>query len=78
MVIAEDDTINVDASTLRTVSIEYNRILQNTQSFPKLHRIGGKYNTMTRICNPMIVPCNPILHMVIADDANKNVDAPTL
>jgi hypothetical protein len=78
MVIADDDTNNFDASTLRTVCIEYNRILQNTQIFSKLHRIGGKYNTMTRICNLMIVPCNPLLRMVIVGYANNNFDAPTL
>jgi hypothetical protein len=47
MVILEDVANNYDASTLRTVSIEYNRILENTQIFSKLHRMRGKYNTMT-------------------------------
>jgi hypothetical protein len=78
MVIVDDGTNNFDAFKLRTVSIEYNRILENTQIFSKLHRIGGKYNTMTRICNLMIVPCNPLLRTVIVDDANNNFDAPTL
>jgi hypothetical protein len=78
MVITDDNTNNVDAFKFRTVSIEYNRILEKTQIFSKLHSIGGKYNTMTRVCNLMIVPCNPLLCMVIADDANNNFDAPTL
>jgi hypothetical protein len=78
MVIADDDTNNFDAFKFRTVSIEYNRILENTQIFSKLHRIGGKYNTMTRICNLMIVPCNPLLCMVIVDDTNNKYDASTL
>jgi hypothetical protein len=68
----EDVANNSNASTLRTVSREYNRILENTQIFSKLHRMGGKYNTMTQICNIMIVPCNPLLCMVIADDAANN------
>jgi hypothetical protein len=75
MVIGDNDTNNDKASTLRTVSIEYNRMLENTQIFSKLHRIGGKYNTMTRVCNLMIVPCNPLLRMVIADDVSKHFDA---
>jgi hypothetical protein len=33
MVIVEDASNNYDASTLRTVSIEYNRILQNTPEY---------------------------------------------
>jgi hypothetical protein len=41
MVMVEDESNNYDASTLRTVSIEYKRILKNTQIFSKLHRIGG-------------------------------------
>jgi hypothetical protein len=48
MVFGDDDTNNCDAFKLRTVSIEYNRILKNTQIFSKLHKIGRKYNTMTR------------------------------
>jgi hypothetical protein len=66
MVIANDDTNHFDAFQFRTVSIEYNRILENTPIFSKLHRIGGKYNTMTRICNLIIVPCNQLVHMVIS------------
>jgi hypothetical protein len=42
MVIAEDKSNNCDAFTLRILSSEYNRLLQNTQIFSKLHRMGGK------------------------------------
>jgi hypothetical protein len=78
MVVVEDISNNYDASTLRTVSIEYNRILENKQIISKLHRMGGKYNTMTRICNIMIVPCNKLLCMVISDDVNNNFDVFTI
>jgi hypothetical protein len=77
MVIVDDDTDNSDAFKLRTVYIDYNRILENAQIFSKLHRIGEKYNTMTQICNIIIVPCSPLLCMVIVDDENNNFDAPT-
>jgi hypothetical protein len=39
MVIVEDLSNNYDAFTLRTLSSEYNRLLQNTQIFSKLHRM---------------------------------------
>jgi hypothetical protein len=42
MVIEDDATNNVDTSTLRTVSIEYQRILQITQIFSNHHKMGGK------------------------------------
>jgi hypothetical protein len=42
MFIAEDDSSNYEASTLRTVSSEYNTILQNTPIFSNLHIMGGK------------------------------------
>jgi hypothetical protein len=74
MVNAENGSNNYDASTLRTVCSEYNRLLQNTQIFSKLHRMGGKYNTMTGICNLMIFHFNQLLHRVIWDDANNNFD----
>jgi hypothetical protein len=75
MVIEEDVSNNYDAFTLTTLSSEYNIILQNTlQIFSKLHRMGGKYNTLTQICNLLIVPCNQLLRMVIADDTSNNVD----
>jgi hypothetical protein len=38
----------------------------------------GKYNTMTQICNLMIVPCNQLVSMVIADDVSNNFDEFTL
>jgi hypothetical protein len=75
MVILEDASNNYDASTLRTLSIEYNRILQITQIFSKLHIMDGKYKTMTQICNLMIVPCNQLLHMVIVNGATNSFDA---
>jgi hypothetical protein len=78
MVIMEDISNNYDASTLRTVSIEYNRLLQNTQIFSKVHIMGGKYNTMTSIGNLMIVPFHKLLRMVIVDDVSNNLDGFTL
>jgi hypothetical protein len=55
--------------------LHYRLLQNNTQVFSKLHRMGGKYNTMTRICNlMMIVPCNQLLRMVIVEDASNNVD----
>jgi uncharacterized membrane protein len=78
MMIMEDGSNNYDAFTIRAVSIEYNRILQNTQIFSNLHRMSGKYNTMTQMCNLMIVPCNQLLHMVMADDASYDFDALTI
>jgi hypothetical protein len=42
MVIVQVESNNCEASTLRTVSREYNIILQNTPIFSNLHRIGGK------------------------------------
>jgi hypothetical protein len=61
MVIVEDLSNNYDAFTLRTLSSEYNRLLHNTQ-------------IMTQICNLMIVPCNQLVRMVIADDVSNNFD----
>jgi hypothetical protein len=72
MVIADDATNNCDASTLQTLSSEYKRILHITPIFSNLHKLRGKYNTMTQICNLMIVPCNHLVLMVIADDATNN------
>ena len=40
--------------------------------------MGGKYNSLTRICNLLIVPCNQLVRMVIMDDANNNFDSNTL
>jgi hypothetical protein len=73
MVMLEDVYNNYDVSTLITVSsAEYNRLLlQNTQIFSKLHRMGGKYNTM-------IVPCKQLLRMVIVDDVSNKFDDLTL
>jgi hypothetical protein len=42
MVIVEDVTNNFDASTIITVSIEYNKILHNTRIFSNHHKMGGK------------------------------------
>jgi hypothetical protein len=43
MVIVEDGSNNFEATTFRTVSIEYNKILQITPAiFSNLHRMGGK------------------------------------
>jgi hypothetical protein len=42
LVIVEEETNNYEASTIRTVSIEYNRILQITPIFSNLHRMGEK------------------------------------
>jgi hypothetical protein len=39
MVIVDDATKSFDASALRTVSIEYHRILQITPIFSNLHKI---------------------------------------
>jgi hypothetical protein len=39
MVIVEDLSNNYDAFTLRALSSEYIRLLQNTQIFSKLHRM---------------------------------------
>jgi hypothetical protein len=79
MVIVEDVSNNYNASKLRrVVFIEYNRILENTQIFSILQRMGGKHNTMTQICNLMIVPCYHLLCMVIAEDATNHFDDFTL
>jgi hypothetical protein len=37
-----------------------------------------EYSTMTQICNLMIVPCNQLVCMVIADDASDTFDDFTL
>jgi hypothetical protein len=42
MIMVEDGSNNHDASTLRTLSLEYNRILKNTQIFSELHRRDSK------------------------------------
>jgi hypothetical protein len=42
MAIVEDASNNYEGSTLRTVSIEYNRLLQNTPIFSSMHRMGEK------------------------------------
>jgi hypothetical protein len=42
LVIADDATNNFDASTLRTVSIEYHIILQITGIFSNHHKMVGK------------------------------------
>jgi hypothetical protein len=42
MLIVEVDSNDYDASTLRNISIEYHRILQNTQLFSNLHKMEGK------------------------------------
>jgi hypothetical protein len=42
MVNVEDGSIDYEGSTLRTPSLEYTRILQITQIFSNLHRMGGK------------------------------------
>jgi hypothetical protein len=69
VVIVEDGSNNCDAFTLRTP--EYTNILKTAQNV-------GKYNTMTQICNLMIVPCNQLVSMVIADDVSNNFDEFTL
>jgi hypothetical protein len=56
MVIVQDDSINYEASTLRSLSSKYNRVHHNTQICTNLHRMGGNKNTLTRICNHMLVP----------------------
>jgi hypothetical protein len=40
MVIVEEGHNHFEASTLGTVSSEYNRILQNTPIFSNLHKLG--------------------------------------
>ena len=40
--------------------------------------MGGKYISLTRICNLLIVPCNQLVRMVIVDDVNNNFDSITL
>jgi hypothetical protein len=48
MVIAEDGSKNYEASTLRTLSSEYSRVLHNTPLFsylPKFERIIGCHDT---------------------------------
>jgi hypothetical protein len=42
MVIVKDGSNNYEASTLRTLSSEYNIILQNTTIFSNLHRSNGR------------------------------------
>jgi hypothetical protein len=80
MVIVEDLSNNDDAFTLKTLSSEYNRLLQNTQIFSNLYKIGGKYNTTNNdpYSTLMIVPCNQLVCMVVGDDASKNFDDFTL
>jgi hypothetical protein len=78
MVIADDAIKDYDVSTLRTVSIEYHIILHFRGIFSNLHRMGCTLNTLTSICNLMIVPCNQLVGMVIEDDATHNDDASTL
>jgi hypothetical protein len=78
MVIVEVGSNNYEASIPRTIYREYNIILQNTPLFSNFHRMGGKQNTLTKICNQIIVPCNQLVHMVIVDDATYNFKDSTL
>jgi hypothetical protein len=58
MIVEENISNNYGAHTIINHSSQYNSLLQNTQIFWKLHRLSGKSNTMTQICNLMIVPYN--------------------
>jgi hypothetical protein len=78
MIVVEVGSNNYEASELRTESREYNKILQISPIFSNLHRIGGIKNTLIQICNQILVPCSPLVHMVIVDDATTNCDASTL
>jgi hypothetical protein len=42
--------------------------------------MGGKENTLTQICNVnlMLVPCNPLVHMGIVEDATNHYEVSTL
>jgi hypothetical protein len=42
MVTVDVATNNYEAFALRTLSSEYNRILQNTPIFSNVHKMGGK------------------------------------
>jgi hypothetical protein len=42
LVVVEDDSINDEASTLKTLSTEYNRTLQITPVCSNQHRMRGK------------------------------------
>jgi hypothetical protein len=42
MVIVEDGSINYEASTLRTLSLEYSRELQNIPIFSNLPKMRGQ------------------------------------
>jgi hypothetical protein len=42
MVTVEDNSIDYEEYTLRTLSSEYTRILQIKRIFSNLHRMGGK------------------------------------
>jgi hypothetical protein len=77
MVIVEVNINNYEASTLRTLSSEYDRLLYISPIFSNLHRMCGKYNPMTQICNQMIVPCYQPVHIVIVDDATNCFDVNT-
>jgi hypothetical protein len=74
-VTVDDITDHFDASTPRTVSIEYHIILLIPQIFSNLHRMRYKLNTLTQICNETILPCNPLIGMVTGNDATYNFDA---
>jgi hypothetical protein len=75
MVIGENVSNNYGACLIRNHSSQYNSPLQNTRIFWKLHRMGGKSNTMTQIYNLMIVLCNQLVCMVIVNDASINFDS---
>jgi hypothetical protein len=79
MVIAEDGYNNFEASTLRTLSSQCNRILQNiledgsiNYEASILRTVFIKYNIIL-IFNHMLVPYNQLVCMVIAEEVIKDI-----
>jgi hypothetical protein len=77
-IVVEDGSNNYEASALKTVSREYNRILQITPLISNLHPQNERKNTLAQICNQMTDPCNQLVRMIIVEDGSNNYDASTL
>jgi hypothetical protein len=79
MVIAEDNAIICEASSLGSVTSKYQRILQNIPIFSNLHKMGGEEKPLTQTCNQMILlPCNQPVRMVVVEDNFINYEDSTL
>jgi hypothetical protein len=81
MVIADDANNNFDASTLRTVSIEYNIIPSGIHQYSQIYTNSddNRLPAMSpTICTHMLVHCNPLVCMVIVEVGSNNYEGSTL